>query len=45
MRDTEKEAVSPWGAGCETLGSCSELKADAQLLSYPGVPIFKMFNK
>ena len=50
MRDTrrktetrvEGEAVSLWGALCgtqsPTLGSQPELKADAQLLSHPGVP-------
>ena len=50
MRDTEREAEtqaegeagSPQGARCGTRspdpGSSPELKADAQLLSYPGVP-------
>ena len=28
-----------------TLGSCPEPKADAQLLSHPGVPLITFFNQ
>ena len=43
MRDTEREAEGEagflWGARCGwTLGSALSQKADAQLLSHPGVP-------
>ena len=56
MRDTEREAEtqaegeagSPQGPQCrtrsQTQGSHLELKADAQLLSYPGVPVFFYFR-
>ena len=57
MRDTEREAEtqaegeagSPWkpnsGLDPRTLGSCPELKADAQLLSHPEVPKTSHFFK
>ena len=42
-RQREKQAPcrKPYvGLDCRTLRSCPEPKADAQPLSYPGVPIF-----
>ena len=57
MRDTEREArhtprekKAPCrepDAGLDpgTPGSCPELKADTQLLSHPGIPIFYFFKK
>ena len=55
MRDTQREAEtqmekqtphreSDVGLDPRTLGSCSELKADAQPLSCPGIPV-ELFNK
>ena len=54
MRDTERgrniegEVVFSQGAGCGTrspdLGSCPEPKANAQLLSHPGVPSHVLFS-
>ena len=55
MRDTEREAEtqaegeagSMQGARCGAQspdpGSCPGLKADAQLLSHPGIPLLKYF--
>ena len=56
MRDTEREAETQaeWEAGSsrgaqcrtqsQTSGSHSELKADAQPLSHPGIPISIVLN-
>ena len=45
----EGEAGPPQRAGCGTpswiLGSRPELKADAQVLSHPGVPVLFFMNK
>ena len=48
MRDMERGSDTrrepDMGLDPGTPGSCSELKADAQLLSHPGVPRFGYLN-